>query len=71
MNDRFSLSIFTIEVDGKPTIAFEAKRYSEAEVICRDEGLRAKLSLLKSGEVPVCGDNAILLAELGLKAKGK
>jgi hypothetical protein len=40
-------------------------------VICRDEGLRAKLSLLKSGEVPVCGDNAILLAELGLKAKGK
>ena len=60
MNDRFSLSIFTIEVDGKPTIAFEAKRYSEAEAICRDEGLRAKLSLLKSGEVPVCGDNAIL-----------
>jgi hypothetical protein len=50
MNDRFSLSIFTIEVDGKPTIAFEAKRYSEAEAICRDEGLRAKLNLLKSGE---------------------
>jgi hypothetical protein len=24
MNDRFSLSIFTIEVDGKPTIVFEA-----------------------------------------------
>ena len=60
MNDRFSLSIFTIEVDGKPTIAFEAKRYSEAEAICRDEGLRAKLSLLTSGKVPVCGDNAIL-----------
>ena len=60
MNGRFSLSKFTIEVDGEPTIAFEAKRYSEAEAICRDEGLRAKLSLLKSGEVPVCGDNAIL-----------
>ena len=60
MNDRFSLSIFTIEVDGIPTIAFEAKRYSEAETICGDEGLRAKLSLLTSGKVPVCGDNAIL-----------
>ena len=60
MTDRLSRSIFTIEVDGKPTLAFEAKRYSEAEAICGDEGLRAKLSLLKSGDVPVCGDNAIL-----------
>ena len=41
-------------------LAFDAKRYSEAEAICGDEGLRAKLSLLKSGDVPLCGDNAIL-----------
>ncbi len=54
MSDRLSLSIFTIEVDGKPTLAFEAKRYSEAEAICGDEELRAKLSLLKSGDVPIC-----------------
>jgi hypothetical protein len=60
MSDRLSLSIFAIEVDGKPTLALEAKRYSEAEAICGDEGLRAKLSLLKSGDVPICGDNAIL-----------
>jgi hypothetical protein len=60
MNDRLSLSIFTIEVDGKPTLAFEAKRYSEAEAICGCEGLRAKLSLLKSGDIPLCGDNANL-----------
>jgi hypothetical protein len=60
MNDRLSFSIFTIELDGKPTLAFDAKRYSEAEAICGDEGLRAKLSLLKSGDVPLCGDNAIL-----------
>ena len=50
MTDRLSRSIFTIEVDGKATLAFEAKRYSEAEAICGDEGLLAKLSLLKSGE---------------------
>jgi response regulator RpfG family c-di-GMP phosphodiesterase len=54
MSDRLSLSIFTIEVDGKPTLAFEAKRCSGAEAIC------AKLSLLKSGDVPTCADKALL-----------
>jgi len=58
--DRFSLSIFTIEVDGKPTLAFEAKRYSEAEAICRDEQLRTKLGALESGDFPLSGENAIL-----------
>ncbi len=60
MSDRLSLSIFTIEVDGKPTLAFEAKRCSEAEAICEDEELTAKLSLLKSGDVPICADKALL-----------
>src|ERR1700730_3617849 len=60
MNDRPSLSIFTIEGDGKPVLAFGAKRYSEAQAICTDEQLRTKLSSLKSGAVPLCGDNAIL-----------
>jgi hypothetical protein len=64
MKDRLSRSIFTIEVDRKPTLALEAKRYSEAEAICGDEGLRARLSLLKSADVPICGDNAILEARL-------
>lgn len=64
MSDRLSLSIFTIEVDGKPTLAFEAKRYSEAEAICGDEGLLARLRLLKSGGVPICGDNALLKVRL-------
>src|SRR5258708_39945013 len=60
MSDQLSLSIFTIEVDGRPTLAFEAKRYSGAEAICEDEELRATLRLLKSGEGPICGDNARL-----------
>jgi hypothetical protein len=59
--DRFSLSIFTIEVDGKPTLAFEAKKYSEAEAICQGEQLRTKLSALESGDFAlVPGANAIL-----------
>jgi hypothetical protein len=57
---RFSLSIFTIEVDGKPTLAFGAKKYSEAEAICRDEQLRTKLGSLKSGDFPPSGENSIL-----------
>jgi hypothetical protein len=60
MNDRLSLSTFTIEVDVRPTVAFEAKRFSEAEAICRDEGLRSNLSLLKCEDVPICSPNAIL-----------
>lgn len=60
MNDRLSRSIFTIEIDGRPTLAFEAKRYSEAEAISGDEGLRAKMSLLRSGGVPIYSDNAVV-----------
>jgi hypothetical protein len=57
---QLSLSIFTIEVDGKPTLAFGAKRYSEAEAISRDEQLRTKLGSLKSGDFPLSGENSIL-----------
>jgi len=64
MSDRLSLSIFTIEVDGKPVVAFGARRYSEAQAICTDEQLRTKLSSLKSDAVPLCGDNAILRVRL-------
>ena len=64
MNDRLSLSIVTIEVDGTPVLAFGAKRYSEARAICTNEQLRTRLSSLKSGAVPLCGDNAILRVRL-------
>ena len=64
MNDQPSLSIFTIEVDEQPTLAFAAKRYAEAEAICAGQALRAQLSLLKSGGVPLCGENAVLEVRL-------
>jgi hypothetical protein len=64
MNDQLSLSIFTIEVDGIPTLAFEAKKFSEAEVISESEGLRAKLSSQRSASSPLCGDNAVLHVRL-------
>jgi hypothetical protein len=64
MTDRLSISTFTIEVDGRPTIAFKAKKYAEAEAISEDEGLRAKLRLLKSGQVPIVGDDATIVLRL-------
>lgn len=60
MNDKLSLTIFTIEVDGKPVLAFGSKKYSEAETFCGDERIRAKLSSVASGGKPVCDDLAIL-----------
>ena len=30
----FALSIWTLEIDGKPTLAFEAMNYREADEIC-------------------------------------
>ena len=64
MTDRLSISTFTIEVDGRPTIVFKAKKYAEAEAICEDEELRAKLRLLKSGQVPISSDDARIVLRL-------
>lgn len=46
--------IFALEIDGKPTIAFEAKNFREASELRNEEWLRADLSALKSNGVPLC-----------------
>jgi hypothetical protein len=33
----FAPSIWTLEIDGKPTLAFEAMKYREADEICHQE----------------------------------
>ena len=64
MTDRLSLSIFTIEVDGRPVLAVECKKHSEAEAILADEHIRHQLSLLRSGGKPLCDDLSILRVRL-------
>jgi hypothetical protein len=64
MNDGLSLSIFTIEVDRRPVVAFACRMHSEAEEICADERVRAKLRLMNSGGKPLCDDFAILRVRL-------
>ena len=57
MNDAFS-RVFTLEVDGRPTLAFEASRTREAQEICKGAWLRDDLIVLSSGGIPICGDRS-------------
>jgi hypothetical protein len=72
MSETLSLSVFTIEADRKPLLAFGAKKYQEAEAFCADERVRTKLRSARSGGIPVCDDHPILrvrLAKSGERAR--
>src|ERR1700730_2179925 len=64
MSEELSLSIFTIEADRKPLLAFAAKKYQEAEAFCADERVRTKLKSVSSGGVALCDDYSILRVRL-------
>jgi hypothetical protein len=57
MKDVFS-RVFTLEVDGRPTLSFEARRTREAQEICKESWLRGDLIVLSSGGVPLCSDQS-------------
>jgi hypothetical protein len=59
MRNALSLSIFTIEFDRQPVVAFACRKHSEAEEICADERVRAKFRLITSGGKPLCDDFSI------------
>jgi hypothetical protein len=40
MDHRFSFSIFTIEINDRPTLALQAKRHKDAERLCEHGRLR-------------------------------
>ena len=50
MDHRFSFSIFTIEINDRPTLALQAKRHADAEPLCENGKLRAKLSTIRAAE---------------------
>jgi hypothetical protein len=64
MSETLSLSIFTIEADRKPVLAFAAKKHHEAEAFCADERVLTKLRSVSSGGVPLCDDCSILRVRL-------
>ena len=43
MSETLSLSIFTIEADRKPLLAFAARKHHDAEAFCADERVLTKL----------------------------
>jgi hypothetical protein len=52
--------IFTLEINGRPTLVFETIGAAEACEICRDADLRSDLSALTSGGAPICPEGAKL-----------
>jgi hypothetical protein len=64
MNNGLSLSIFTIVVDRTPAVTFGCKKHSEAEAICADERIRAKLRTMISGDKSLIDDYSILHVRL-------
>src|SRR6267142_1674713 len=62
-------SIWTLEIDGKPMLAFEAKKYREAYELCHEDWLRAELGLQKLHGVPLCGADSHLKIRLARRAE--
>jgi hypothetical protein len=50
---RPSLRTYALEIDGRPTLAFEATSISEAQAICSDLDFRLDLATLTSGGIPI------------------
>ena len=46
--------VFAMDIDGRPTLAFEAKNVREASELCKEGWLRADLSTLTSNGIPLC-----------------
>jgi hypothetical protein len=47
------LGVFALDIDGKPTMAFEARNFREASELCREDWLRADLRALTSNGIPL------------------
>jgi hypothetical protein len=57
-------SVFTIAIDGKPTITFEASNLREAFELGQQDWLRADLTTLNSNGSPLCGPQSSLRARI-------
>ena len=64
MDHRFTFSIFTIEVNGRPTLALQAKRHTDAERLCEHDRLRTTLSTITSHGTPLCDVSATMKVRL-------
>lgn len=59
-----TLQVFVLDIDCRPTLAFEASCLAEAQGICRDVDLRTDLMALTSDGAPVCAANSAFVPRL-------
>jgi hypothetical protein len=52
--------VFTVDINGKPTLVFEASGFAEACETCLDAELKSNLRALTSDGAPICAKDAIL-----------
>jgi len=64
-----SLQVFVLDVDRRPTLAFEAVDLAEAQDICRDADLRTDLIALTSNGAPICAPNSALVPRLAAQGE--
>jgi hypothetical protein len=55
-----SLRTYTLEIDGRPTLAFEATSISEVQAVCSDPDFQLDLATLTSGGIPILSSTAKL-----------
>lgn len=64
MSHELSLSIFTLEANRKPILAFAVKRHHEAEAFRADERVRMKLMSVRSRGAHVCDEHSVFRVRL-------
>ena len=69
MNHRFTLSIFTVEINGTPTVALQAERHKDEESLCKQDRFRTDLSTLTSNGSPLWDVSAIMKVRLATPAE--
>ena len=64
MDHRFTFSVFTIEINGRPTLALQAKRHRDAERLCEHGRLHTTLSAITSHGTPLYDASATMKLRL-------
>jgi hypothetical protein len=64
-----SLQVFTLEINGKPTLVFEATELAEAREMSLDADLRLDLSALTSDGIPIYTEDATVVSRPAVQAE--
>ncbi|MEH2523496.1 MULTISPECIES: hypothetical protein [unclassified Bradyrhizobium] len=63
------VAVFVLEIDGRPTLAFEARDFAEALQICGDADLRTDLMGLRSNGHSICSAESGISTRLAMQTE--